>query len=50
MSRIDRVEVHAFQFEVENLGLSTASAAGVGNMIYQAGSRLAVHRFAVKIG
>lgn len=49
MSRIDRVEVHAFQFEVENLGLSKASAAGVGNMIYRAGSRLTAHRFAVKI-
>lgn len=49
MSRIDRVEIHAFQFEVENLGLSKPSAAGVGNMIYRAGDRLTANRFAVKI-
>jgi L-alanine-DL-glutamate epimerase-like enolase superfamily enzyme len=49
MSRIDRVEVHAFQFTVENLGLSKASAAGVGNMIYRKGDHLNANRFAVKI-
>jgi L-alanine-DL-glutamate epimerase-like enolase superfamily enzyme len=49
MSTIDRVEIHAFTFDVNNLGLGAHSAAGVGNMIYQAGSRLKASRFAVRI-
>ncbi len=43
MSRIDRVEVPAFEFDVENLSLSTA-AAGVGNMIFRSGDRLTAKR------
>ncbi len=49
MSTIDRVELHAFSFEVENLGLGAHPAAGVGNMVYQRGSELTVNRFAVRI-
>lgn len=49
MSIITRVEVHAFEFKVENLGLGVRGAAGVGNMIYQAGGTLEASRFAVKI-
>ena len=49
MSKIDRVEIHAFSFEVENMGLGAHSAAGVGNMVYMAGSTLTANRFAVRI-
>jgi L-alanine-DL-glutamate epimerase-like enolase superfamily enzyme len=49
MSRIERVEIHAFSFEVKNLGLGTRPAAGVGNMICATGSTLETSRFAVKI-
>lgn len=49
MSTITRVEVHAFTFDVGNLGLGAHSAAGVGNMIYRAGSKLKSSRFAVRI-
>jgi hypothetical protein len=38
MSKIDRVEIHAFSFEVGNMGLGTHPAAGVGNMVYMPGS------------
>jgi L-alanine-DL-glutamate epimerase-like enolase superfamily enzyme len=49
MSTIQRVEVHVFGFETENLGLGKHSAAGVGNMIYLPGSKLKSQRFAVRI-
>ena len=49
MSKITRVEIHAFEFDVENLGLGGHAASGVGNMIYMAGSTLKANRFAVKI-
>ena len=49
MSTIDRVEIYAFSFQVKDLGLGSWSAAGVGNMIYQSGSSLTAHRFAVRI-
>ena len=49
MSRIDRVEVHVFTFEIEGLGLGAHSAAGVGNMIHEPGARLTAQRFAVRI-
>jgi L-alanine-DL-glutamate epimerase-like enolase superfamily enzyme len=49
MSIIDRVEVHAFTFTVENLGLSGMSAAGVGNMAYVPGQRMQMNRFAIRI-
>jgi L-alanine-DL-glutamate epimerase-like enolase superfamily enzyme len=49
MSKINCVEIHVFQFEVDNLGLGRHSAAGVGNMIHMPGSKLKAQRFAVKI-
>jgi L-alanine-DL-glutamate epimerase-like enolase superfamily enzyme len=49
VSKIDRVEIHTFSFEVENLGLGRAGTSGVGNMIYAKGEKLPASRFAVKI-
>ena len=49
MSTIDRVEIHVFTYNVENLGLAGQSAAGVGNLAYVAGSQMAQTRFAVRI-
>ncbi len=49
MSTIERVEVHAFSFAVNNLTLGAHSAAGVGNMIYAKGATLQANRFAVRI-
>lgn len=49
MSTIDRVEIHAFTFTVNDLGLGSHSAAGVANLIYQRGSKLTASRFAVRI-
>ncbi|MCK5212362.1 MAG: mandelate racemase [Dehalococcoidia bacterium] len=49
MSKIDRVEIHAFRFEVDDLGKGAHAAAGVGNLIYEAGSRMECNRFAVRI-
>lgn len=49
MSKITRVELYAFSFEVENMGLGGHAAAGVGNMIYLAGGKFTADRFAVRI-
>jgi len=49
MSRIDRVEIHAFAFEVANLGLPQHGAAGVGNWHYQKDSTVPASRYAVCI-
>ncbi|MFN8486748.1 MAG: enolase C-terminal domain-like protein [Caldilineaceae bacterium] len=49
MSKIERVEIHAFSFEVANVGLGAHSAAGVGNLIYLAGAKAKANRFAVRI-
>jgi len=49
MSTINRVEIHVFSFETENLGLGKHSAAGVGNLIHLPGSKLTSQRFAVRI-
>jgi hypothetical protein len=49
MSRIERVEVHGFAFEVEGLGLPEHGAAGVGNWVYCPGSRVKASRYAVRI-
>lgn len=49
MSTINRVEIHVFTFETENLGLGEHSAAGVGNLIYLPGGKLKSQRFAVRI-
>lgn len=48
MSRIDRVEVHEFTFEVPDLGAS-ASAMGVGNIAFVKGGRLPVSKYAIVI-
>jgi L-alanine-DL-glutamate epimerase-like enolase superfamily enzyme len=49
MSIIDRVEIHVFTYNVENLGLAGQSAAGVGNLAYVSGSQMQQTRFAVRI-
>jgi L-alanine-DL-glutamate epimerase-like enolase superfamily enzyme len=49
MSTIQRVEIHAFTFETENLGLGKHAAAGVGNVVYMPGSKLKTQRLAVRI-
>jgi L-alanine-DL-glutamate epimerase-like enolase superfamily enzyme len=49
MSKIQRVEITAFAFDVDNLGLSKRGAAGVGNMIFVAGGKLKSTRFAIRI-
>lgn len=49
MSIIKRVELHAFNFTVNGMGLGAHAAAGVGNMIYLPGGSLTVNRFAVRI-
>jgi len=49
MSKIERVEIHAFSFEVANVGLGAHSAAGVGNLIYLADAKAKANRFAVRI-
>jgi L-alanine-DL-glutamate epimerase-like enolase superfamily enzyme len=49
VSRIERVEVHGFAFEVEGLGLPGHGAAGVGNWVYRPGSRVQASRYAVRI-
>ncbi len=49
MSKIDRVEIHAFRFEVKDLGTGAHATAGVGNLIFEAGSKLECNRFVVRI-
>ncbi len=49
MSKIQRVELTAFSFDVGNLGLSKRGAAGVGNMIFVAGGKLKCTRYAIRI-
>ncbi|MGH6943974.1 MAG: enolase C-terminal domain-like protein [Geminicoccaceae bacterium] len=49
MRRIGRVEISAFAFEVENLGLPRHGAAGVGNWQYVPGSHVEATRYAVRI-
>lgn len=48
-NQIERVEIHAFTFDIADLGLGVHSAAGVGNMVYTPGGRLEASRFAVRI-
>jgi L-alanine-DL-glutamate epimerase-like enolase superfamily enzyme len=48
-TRISRVEVHVFRFEVEGLGLPEHGAAGVGNVEFKAGGRMPMTRYAVTI-
>jgi L-alanine-DL-glutamate epimerase-like enolase superfamily enzyme len=49
MTRITRVELIAFRFEVEGLTLPAHGAAGVGNLIARPGGRLQAQRWAVRI-
>ncbi len=49
MTKIVRVELTAFSFEVPDLSLGGHAGAGVGNLIYQAGARLPVTRYAVRL-
>jgi len=49
MSRINRVEIHAFRYQTPNLGLGLHSAAGVANLIFKEGSTISAERFAVRI-
>ncbi|MDW8123648.1 MAG: enolase C-terminal domain-like protein [Geminicoccaceae bacterium] len=48
-TRITRVEVHVFRFEIEDLALPVHGAAGVGNIEYRKGGGLALSRYAVTI-
>ena len=48
MSKIDRVEIHEFSFEVKNLGVRP-SAAGVAGMSYVRGGRYESKRHAIRI-
>lgn len=49
MSTVERVEIHVFKFPVENMSLGTSRAAGVGNVIYEAGATWEAHKIALKI-
>ena len=49
MTKIDRVELYAFTFDVDDLSLGGHAASGVGNLIYNAGATLRVTRYAVRI-
>ncbi|MBV9757887.1 MAG: mandelate racemase, partial [Alphaproteobacteria bacterium] len=49
MTRISRVELSLFNFEVPGLGLPPHGAAGVGNLIAMPGGRLSAQRWAVRI-
>ena len=49
MSKIDRVELTPFSFQVPDLALGSHGAAGVGNLIYRRGGELEVTRYALKI-
>jgi L-alanine-DL-glutamate epimerase-like enolase superfamily enzyme len=49
MSKIDRVELHAFRFQAQDMGLGGHQAAGVGNVIYRKGDTFSAERFAVRI-
>lgn len=49
MSKITQVQLTAFTFDMPGLGLSRQGAAGVGNMIARANSKLASTRYAVRV-
>lgn len=48
-TRIVRVELTRFKFELEGLGLPAHGAAGVGNLVAKKGSRLSFQRWAIRI-
>ena len=49
MTKIKRVELTLFRFEVDGLGLPAHGAAGVGNVVARKGAKQAAQRFAVMI-
>jgi L-alanine-DL-glutamate epimerase-like enolase superfamily enzyme len=49
MSKIDRVEIHSFSYEVAGLGLPEHGAAGVGGWQHVKGSHLPASRYAIQI-
>ena len=49
MSIINRVEIHTFSFDIDNVGLGAHSATGVGNLIHLPGAKFKATRFAIRI-
>ena len=49
MSRVVRVEVHEFTYEVPDLGLASHKALGVSNLVFEKGGKLPFSRYAVAI-
>lgn len=49
MSIINRVEIHSFSFDIDNVGLGAHSATGVGNLIHLPGAKFKATRFAIRI-
>jgi L-alanine-DL-glutamate epimerase-like enolase superfamily enzyme len=49
MTRIARVELSLFGFEIDGLALPSHGAAGVGNLIARVGARLPAQRWAVRV-
>ena len=49
MSKIRRIEIHSFAFDVLNRSLGPNKTAGVGNGVYEKGAKLRIQRYAVRI-
>lgn len=49
MTKIDRVEIASFTFEVSDMSLGIHAATGVGNMVYARGETLTAARYGVRI-
>ncbi len=49
MDKIDKVELIAFEFTVDNLSLGNHASIGVSNYVYEKGGKLPVTRYVVKI-
>ena len=48
MTKIDKVELHEFQFDAVNLGLS-ANTNSIGGLSYEKGARTPITKYAVEI-
>ena len=48
MTKIDKVELHEFQFEAVNLGLS-ANTNSIGGLSYEKGAKTPITKYAVEI-
>ena len=48
MTKIDKVELHEFQFEAKNLGLS-ANTNSIGGLSYEKGAKTPITKYAVEI-